>query len=265
MNPKTQSVSAVDLLLEARTKRKTIEKVPSELLPADQTTSYKLQEMMVNRLLANACGETIGYKVACTSKLAQDLLKVDGPFYGCLLSSTSFADGAELITDQFFFRCIEAEFSFEISKDLPNRPIVEDELSDYIGAILPSVEIVDSRYADWIKVDAKLHIVDNACHGAWVEGKRFTNWKKIDLAKQPVELWVNGELKRQGSGAAVLGNPLNVVAWLANALHGNGKHLKAGDLISTGITTDVYFASTGDQITADFGEIGQVHLSFSKA
>jgi len=49
---------------------------------------------------------------------------------------------------------------------------------------------------------------------------------------------------------------------LANALCQNGQQLTAGEFVSTGITTDVYFAKAGDEITADFGTIGQVSVSF---
>ena len=264
VKPQTQSIDAVELVLQARTTQKPISSIPAEILPIDTASAYRFQELLVEQLLSKEHSTAIGYKIACTSKLAQDLLKVNEPFYGRLMSQSSFKDGAQLATDNFFFRCTEAEFSFEIAHDLPDREIAVDDLSDYIGAVLPSIEIVDSRYADWLKMDARAHIVDNACHGAWVEGKRFPDWQKIDLAKQRVKLFVNGKLTKEGSGEAVLGSRLNVLVWLANALNRNGRRLKAGELVSTGITTDVYFASAGDEIMADFGEIGQVKLSFSR-
>jgi 2-keto-4-pentenoate hydratase len=263
MKSHSHSVDAPALLLEARASHTPINSIPTALLPADLIAAYRLQEKLVEELLRINHGKTIGYKVACTNKLAQDLLKVEEPFYGRMMTHSSFKAGAQLDPKNFFFRCMEAEFSFKISRDLPARTIVADELGDYIGAILPSIEIVDSRFADWVKIDALSHIADNACHGAWIEGEPFTNWQKIDLAKQKVKLFVNGELTREGSGEAVLGNPLNVVVWLANTLVRLGKQLKAGELISTGITTNVYFAAPGDKISADFGEVGQLGLSFS--
>ena len=57
-------------------------------------------------------------------------------------------------------------------------------------------------------------------------------------------------------GAAVLGNPLNVVAWLANELPKFGRKLQKGDKITTGLTTDVYLANPGDHLAADFGGAG---------
>jgi len=68
---------------------------------------------------------------------------------------------------------------------------------------------------------------------------------------------------RRGQGSAVLGHPLNVVAWLANELPKQGKQLRAGDYITTGVISDVYLAQPGDQLQADFGLLGSVVLGFT--
>jgi 2-keto-4-pentenoate hydratase len=60
----------------------------------------------------------------------------------------------------------------------------------------------------------------------------------------------------------VLGNPLSVVAWLANELPRFGRGLSRGDRITTGVTTDIYLARPGDHLTADFGPIGRVEMTF---
>ena len=43
----------------------------------------------------------------------------------------------------------------------------------------------------------------------------------------------------------------------------HGLQLRAGDLVSTGITTEVYLAQSGDELVADFGPIGQVEIRFA--
>jgi 2-keto-4-pentenoate hydratase len=79
-----------------------------------------------------------------------------------------------------------------------------------------------------------------------------------------VTLVVNGQRTFPGSGAAVLGNPLNVVAWLANELPRFGRRLRRGDRVTTGVTTDIYLAEPGDRLTADFGALGRVALDFER-
>ncbi len=47
----------------------------------------------------------------------------------------------------------------------------------------------------------------------------------------------NGEMIDSGAGAAVLGNPLRSVAWLANSLGKYDVALKAGEIVLSGALT----------------------------
>ena len=60
----------------------------------------------------------------------------------------------------------------------------------------------------------------------------------------------------------VLGHPLTVMAWLADELPRFGKQLRAGDYVTTGVTTDVFEAEAGDELRAEFAGIGAVELRF---
>ena len=95
-------------------------------------------------------------------------------------------------------------------------------------------------------------------------GAPCPDWRGIDFPSHPVSLGINGERTLTGSGAAVLGNPLSVVAWLANELPRYGRRLRRGDRITTGVTTDIYLAVPGDRLTADFGPLGRATLGFDR-
>ncbi len=57
--------------------------------------------------------------------------------------------------------------------------------------------------------------------------------------------------------------PLNALAWLANELPKQGKSLRQGDRITTGVCTDrVPLAQPGDTVQADFGVMGRVESRF---
>ena len=103
---------------------------------------------------------------------------------------------------------------------------------------------------------------NNAIHAASILGDPQEHWRTIDFPNHPVQLLVNHKIVSEGNGANVLGNPLNVMAWLANHLQSRGLSLKSGDIVTTGTACDVYNAEAGDNITADFGELGAVSLSF---
>jgi len=239
-------------------------RIPETFQPADVAAGYAVQEEVVNRLLEKHGGHKVGYKVACTNKLAQELLGTDTPFYGRLLSPFVYQSPARLNAKNFSMRVIEAEFSFQVARDLPGEgaPYSRGSVADAVAAILPSIELVDTRYTVWTEVPLPSLISDNGCNSGWVRGKTVEAWHNIDLASHEVRLLVNSTEKLIGTGAAVLGHPLNSLVWLANTLCEQDKMLKTGDLVSTGVCTDIYLAESGDEIVADFGSLGTVEVAF---
>jgi 2-keto-4-pentenoate hydratase len=220
---------------------------------------------LIANLLAHYGGNVSGYKIACTNAIAQRQLSVSGPFYGNLTSAFCFESPARVDASQFFMRVVEAEFGFRIGRDLPPKASAysREEISDSIEGVMPSIEVVDSRFDDWLTIGALSLIADNACNAAWVHGPLVENWRGLDLARHPVRVFVNASLVREGNGAAVLGHPLNALEWLVNALAARGIGLERGQYITTGVTTEVYMAERGDRALADFGEIGQAEVEFT--
>jgi len=258
-------IAAANCLLGMRWEKRRESKLPSEFAPRTLEEAYQVQDRVVEQVLARIGGQTVGYKVAATNVRAQELLAVHAPLYGRLLSASCHPSPATLSASDFTIRCVEAEFGFEVGEDVPaiGKAYTAETVKEYLSAALPSLEIVDHRYHDWSKVGAPCLVADNAIHGAWVEGERFSNWRTLDFAHHPLTVFVNGAAFATGSGAAVLGNPLTVVAWLANELPRYGGKLLRGDRITTGTAAEVYFASAGDHIRADFGSLGHVEVTFA--
>jgi 2-keto-4-pentenoate hydratase len=181
------------------------------------------------------------------------------------MSAFCFDSPALVDAEQFFMRVVEAEFGFRMAHDLPplSRPRDREEVAAAVEGVIPAIEIVDSRFESWTTIGAVSLIADNACNAAWVRGALLKDWRGIDLAAQAVRVTVNGKLVREGSGSAVLGHPLNALQWLANSLNSRGSSLRAGQYVTTGITTEVYMAERGDRITADFGAVGTAELVFA--
>jgi 2-keto-4-pentenoate hydratase len=256
---------AADTLMAARLHHKRVAELPEPARPATSEEAYKSQDQVIARLLRHYGGELIGYKIACTNAVAQEFLKTPEPFYGRLLSISTFDSPAALPASDFFMRIIESEFAFEFAHDLPpaGRPVERDEIVGALAGVLPSIEIVDSRFTHWTAVGLPSLIVDNASHGAWVKGNLVRKWHDLDLAAQPVALSVNGKVVQRGAGSAVLGHPLNALQWLIHRLHERGIILKAGHYVTTGVTTDIYDAQPGDHMVADFGPVGSVELTMS--
>jgi 2-keto-4-pentenoate hydratase len=247
-----------------RFEMRTVDALPDAIRPTNLADAYQAQERMVGHLLAKRGGQPIGYKVACTSALAREQLRVPHPLFGQLLSFSTFTSPAALRARDFTVRTIEPEFGFQMAADVPSsiQPYTAERVAEFVGDAFPSIEIVDHRFNDWSMAGANSIAADNAIHGAWVYGAPCANWRALDLAAHEAVLAVNDHEVRRGTGAAVLDHPLNVIAWLANELPKYGKQLKRGDFITTGVVCDVYPAQQGDTMTADFGVMGRVELAF---
>lgn len=250
-------------LLDMRRTGRIAPDLPADLRPTDLAAAYEIQARLVDGLLPDGA-QAIGYKCACTSEIAQQALAIDRPVFGRLLSHTTSPSGIELPADRFTHRVIEAEYGIRVGDDVPERDggHTAESIADHVEAVIPAVEIVDYRYADW-SVGALPVAADNAIHGWWIQGEAVTDWRGIDLGDGAVTVRRNGEVVTTGSGANVLGHPLNVLAWLADELPRFGRRLRAGDLVTTGVVTDVFEADRGDAITADFAGLGTVELSFT--
>lgn len=260
-----QTIKAVDILYDLRLTVTIIDELPADLRPRSLAEGYDIQSELVNRLEALYRGSGIGYKIACTNLHAQKLLNTDAPVFGRLSSCFTRSSPARMNGGEFSLLGIEPEFAFEISNDVPSTdtPYSAETMIDYVSGVIPAIELVGHRFSDWGKFDTPVLVADNAVHQAWIRGDAVEEWRHLNFAEQRVSLIVNGDVTLKGSGANVLGNPLNALAWLANELPRWGQSLSAGDFVTTGTCTDVYTAEIGDQIRADFGDLGSVELELS--
>jgi 2-keto-4-pentenoate hydratase len=102
--------------------------------------------------------------------------------------------------------------------------------------VMPSLEIIDSRIKDW-KITLADTIGDNASSCRMVIGGRCVSPDQLDLRLCGMVLEKNGEVMSTATGAAVLGNPANAVAWLANKLADFDVTLEPGEVILPGALT----------------------------
>ena len=94
--------------------------------------------------------------------------------------------------------------------------------------------------------------------GLYVLGTRPVPLAAVDLRRVEMQLTINGEAAATGNGAACLGNPLNSVLWLADAMSRHGTPLRAGECIMTGSLCGMLPLSAGDELSAEIDTVGTV-------
>jgi len=75
------------------------------------------------------------------------------------------------------------------------------------------------------------------------------------------EAKVNGVSIGSGAGRDLMGHPLNVLAWLANAMIGRGEQLGAGNTVFLGALFPTRWLDVGDEVKFEIGRLGRVEFS----
>ena len=227
-------------------------------LPNGRAEGYAAQKAFFE-----APGEkTIGWKIAATSKAGQAHIGVSGPLAGRLLASRCLQPGSRVSLVNNLMRVMEPEFAFRIGSDVlasSAQPLDMAEVMAHVQDMHLAIEIPDSRYAHFEKAGEALLLADFACANKLVLGEAVTYpWRDLDLSQHAVQVLCNGELKAEGSGANVLGDPRLGLTWLANELISHGMHLRKGHTVITGTCVVPVLLNEGDAMTADFGVLGTV-------
>ena len=248
------------LLWEAWQGRRQMAALPDDCRPGTMEDAYAVQEGLVE----SAGLAVAGYKIGATNAQVQARFGVDAPFSGRLFADYVSGSPLTVPADTVNFHAIEAEFDFVMGSPLPARaaPYTQDDVRAAVASVHPAIEVPDSRYADWLSMKAPDLIGDNAIGCLLALGPEAQGMLDHDLAGQAVIVRINGEVVSEGAGANVLGDPWNVMVWLANHLSARGLALEAGHVVTTGSAADVIQCQPGDTVTAEFGPIGQAEVHF---
>ncbi|MCY1362571.1 2-hydroxyhexa-2,4-dienoate hydratase [compost metagenome] len=222
--------------------------------------AYQVQLAMIQPRL-DAGERVVGKKIGVTSKVVMDMLGVDQPDFGHLLSDMLYANGAAIALDSLIAPKAEGEIAFVLKDDLRGPGITVADVLRATAYVMPCFEIVDSRIRDW-KIRIQDTVADNASAGAFVLGEQSVDPRDVDLACVGMTLEKNGEVVATGAGAAALGHPANAVAWLANTLGQLGIGLNKGEVILSGSLAAMVPVQAGDQLRISLGGIGSASVQF---
>ena len=244
----------------ARRENCLVDEVPAELGLDSLEDAVRVAE----RVVALSGERVVGFLVGATSPEMQRTLHTGEPYYACILESNLCRSPANLAPRRLLTIGLECEVAFTLGADLPARsaPYSEGEVADAIESAHGCVEVVNGHLRNWVDKPIAWVMADNGTDGPLVLGPAVERWRDIDRPDIPVTLTVNGEVVREGRGGNALGDPLNVMVWLANRRSREGKGIRAGHVVNTGTTAGIFFADPGGEAVADFGPLGQVSLAF---
>ncbi|MGH3761454.1 2-keto-4-pentenoate hydratase [Actinophytocola sp.] len=247
-------------LYEARRTRCPIEPFTATEPDLTMDDGYRIQRELVAMLLADG-DEIVGYKVGLTSEAMQRQLGVDSPDHGPVFRSTVYRDGAEIPAGQLIAPRVEAEIAFILGEPLRGPGVTVADAARAIRGAVAAMEIIDSRIADW-RIGLADTVADLASSAAVVLADGETPLDGVDSRRLAVTLSRDGAEVATGVGAAALGDPVAVLAWLANVLGPRGVTLAPGQLVMTGALHAAVPLAAGDTFTATFDLLGDLHARF---
>ena len=234
--------------------------LPDPIRPATLAAAYRVQD----RLIGLWPDQIAGWKVGATSKEIQALFGVAEPVYGPVFGKTISHSPARIPAATYRHRMLEVEFAFRFGQALSSRGhrYSREEIVAAVSALHPAFEILDPRFTT-LTVEQIPQLVADCCgNGGAVLGPECRDWRGLDLAAHAVVLSIGGTVRQRGTGALVLGHPLNVLDWFVNHMSERGLGIAAGQLVLTGTMTGIHSPAPGETARADFGSLGVVEIAF---
>lgn len=247
-----------EILIAARTHQEPVGVLPDQLVP----TSAAEAEAVDDKVAGSSGWQLRGWKIGCTSEHAQKLLGSPGPFAGRVYSrydGPTTLGSRELVTTPH----LEGEFAFTIGADLAPSEDGHDRAAVVaaVADVRPAIEIVGGRFLDFFGTPLFSLMADAGANTHLIVGEPAADFDPEALPSTGARMEVDGEITGSGSGADVLGDPIEALLWLANHLSERSITLRAGDIVTTGTATQVSTLAPGSTATVSLDGIGSVSLS----
>ena len=202
--------------------------------PDEQVVAALRSQLEERRRLLRAGAERVGWKIALGIGEVEPRIG-EQPVIGYLTSATQLTSGARHSARGAGELCVDAELAVEIGRD--------GAIAGYAAAL----ELVDLAQARG-SLEAVVHA--NVLHRAFVLGPSHAE------PAEAAAVYVDGGLRTHGSVDFDVQERVAAVGYWLSAV---GERLEPGDRIITGSVVQVP-VGRGDDIVADFGELGRVQL-----
>jgi 2-keto-4-pentenoate hydratase len=186
----------------------------------------------------------LGWKMGLTVPAVQKGLGLSGPVVGFLTSGTQVADGAELSLAGFTTAMLEPEVAVHVGEN------------GRVTGLGPAIEIVD---IDLPFEDVEAILAGNVFHRAVALGPVAEG---VGLPDVTARVSRNGEEVAAADAGPVVGDPAELVRFVADFLEPYGAAPEAGQVIIAGSITPPQPVSPGDTASVDLGPVGSLGLRF---
>ncbi|WP_091741570.1 2-oxo-3-hexenedioate decarboxylase [Phenylobacterium immobile] len=259
------TVAEIETLAErvddAERKARAITKITDDFPTMTWEDAYAVQDRLRQRKLGR--GEQVGgLKMGFTSLAKMEQMGVHEPIHGFVTAHGRLNEGDTLSCAGLIHPRVEAEIAFVLKSELVGP---DCDIAAVIAAtdyVTPALEVIDSRYENF-RFDLTSVIADNTSAARYVVGKARHSLAGLDRVNLEVVVEKNGAVVARDTGAAVMGDPAQAVAALANMLARTGKTIPAGTLVMTGGVTEAVGVAPGDRLVVRYAGWGDLVLNIA--
>src|ERR1700722_8683792 len=166
-------------LAQAERSRVPIAPLTSANPDIDVVDAYEIQLITIRQRVAEGA-RILGHKVGLSSKAMQQMMNVDEPDYGHLLDEMQVFENTPVNASRFLYPRVEVEVGFILAADLPGEGCTEEDVLAATEALVPSIELIDTRITDW-KIALCDTIADNASSAGFVVGEARVSPDDVDV------------------------------------------------------------------------------------
>ncbi len=224
-----------------------------DIVPADCPGAYAIQDATLA-----AMGPIGGWKVGAKGPHTE-------PHCAPLPASGIYVSGVTLTGPAWRWRCVEVEIAFRLSRDLDpkGKLLAPAELAEAFDAMLPAVEVVESRLLDGQTADPLVQLADLQCHGALVLGSPSAlTPAHVDLRTLEASLSFGATSVAHTRGGNPAQDVWRLLSWLALHSAQRGQPLRAGQIVTTGSCTGLLTAPMDSTVRGEITGVGAVELHF---
>jgi len=207
--------------------------------------AYEIQRLAIEPRKARGFA-LIGLKMGFTSVAKMEQMGVHDMIWGRLTADMDIPNHGSTSLAKYIHPRAEPEICFRVAKDIPGEIALED-LDEYVDAIAPAIEIIDSRF-EHFKFTLEDVVADNCSStgliiGEWQEPSR-------NIGNLSMQLIFDDKEVAAGSSNDILGDPWKSLQAATRLAAAYNEPIKAGHVIMAGASTAAVFLKPGIEVVA---------------
>jgi 2-keto-4-pentenoate hydratase len=229
-------------------------------IPSNLEVAYLCQEAAIPRWPDVIAGWKIGL-VSSDVENAPGQMRLAGPiFRRSVIHASSVAPPVIFPVFVGGFAAVEAEFVFEISRDVPAEKLewTSAEALDFAPNLHIGVELAGSPLASINALGPKAVVSDFGNNTGLIVGPPIIAWRETVSSDLVSEVYIDDLCVGRGNAASMPGGPTEALRWLLEHCARRRRPLKRGQFVSTGAVTGIHTISAGQTAVVGFGIRGSI-------